>query len=94
MRIVVEIADADLKAMGSIMGESWRLQVAPSGETGPRPGLPLLLTVSKAAELLSIGKSRCYELLAAGRLPSVRLGSSRRIPLETLMEFINGLAVD
>ena len=93
MRIVVEIADADLKAMGSIMGGGWRPQVAPSGETRAPQGLPLLLTVKKAAELLSIGRSQCYELVAAGRLPSIRLGSSRRIPLDDLMEFINGLAV-
>ena len=48
----------------------------------------LLLKPTEAAELLGISRSRAYELIAAGVLPSVRLGSSVRVPLDALREWI------
>ena len=48
----------------------------------------LLLSPSEVAELLGIGRSRVYEFLAAGTLPSIRLGRSIRIPVEHLREWI------
>lgn len=50
------------------------------GGNGPR----LLLTVPDAAEVLSISRSKLYELLAAGLIRSVRIDGSRRIPLQAL----------
>jgi excisionase family DNA binding protein len=50
-----------------------------------------LLTVPEAQELLSIGRTRLFQLIASGELKSVRIGSSRRIPLIALDEFIEGL---
>ena len=49
---------------------------------------PLLLTPLEASQLLKISRSKCYELIAKGQLPSLTLGCSRRIPLEQLREFI------
>lgn len=51
----------------------------------------LLLTPEDAADLLSIGRSKLYELLGDGRLPSVRIGASRRVPMSALVEFVEGL---
>jgi excisionase family DNA binding protein len=51
----------------------------------------LLLTVPEAAESLGCGKSTLYGLLTAGKLRSVHVGRSRRIPLSALEEFIAGL---
>ncbi len=51
----------------------------------------LLLTVEEAAEALSIGRSKFYELLAAGRLESVRVGSCRRVPVGSLIDFVGRL---
>ncbi len=51
----------------------------------------LLLTPQEAADRLAIGRSKLYELLAAGALESVHIGSSRRIPVGALADFINGL---
>ncbi|MGH9072006.1 MAG: excisionase family DNA-binding protein, partial [Acidimicrobiales bacterium] len=51
----------------------------------------LLLTVEEAAEALSVGRSKLYELLAAGRLESVRVGTCRRIPVGSLIDFVGGL---
>ena len=66
---------------------------------GPRrPRLPgweectvmekLLLTPTEAADALGIGRSKVYELLRAGTLPSIRIDSCRRIPLEDLTAMI------
>lgn len=48
----------------------------------------LLLTPEEAAEALSIGRSKLYQLLAAGALRSVTIGSSRRVPVEALRSFV------
>jgi excisionase family DNA binding protein len=52
----------------------------------------LLLTPEEAAERLSVGRSRIFELIASGRLRSVRLGASRRIPTTALVEFVDELS--
>jgi prophage regulatory protein len=48
----------------------------------------LLLKPVEAAELLGIGRSKAYELLAQGALPTVRIGKSVRIPAEELRKWI------
>ena len=58
-------------------------------------GAPLLLNVQEAAALLGVGKGLCYELIAQGRLPHVRLGRLIKIPrqgLETWIAQQSGLA--
>ena len=47
-----------------------------------------LLTVVDAAEHLRISRSKVYELLADGELPSVRIGRTRRIAMSALAEFV------
>ena len=47
----------------------------------------VLLTLEEAAETLSICRTKVYELVGAGLLRSVRIGTSRRIPREALDEF-------
>ncbi|MGA7270643.1 MAG: helix-turn-helix domain-containing protein [Acidimicrobiia bacterium] len=57
----------------------------------------LLLKPEEAAEVLSIGRSKVYELIGTGELASVRIGASRRIPADALVEFVSrlqGAAVD
>ncbi|MGH8973759.1 MAG: excisionase family DNA-binding protein [Acidimicrobiia bacterium] len=51
----------------------------------------LLLTPEEAAERLSVGRSRVFELISSGRLRSVRIGASRRIPADALVDFVNAL---
>jgi excisionase family DNA binding protein len=51
----------------------------------------LLLTPEEAAERLSVGRSRIFELISSGRLRSVRIGASRRIPADALVDFVNDL---
>jgi excisionase family DNA binding protein len=51
----------------------------------------LLLTPEDAADLLSIGRSKVYELIGDGRLASVRIDASRRVPMSALLEFVESL---
>jgi excisionase family DNA binding protein len=48
----------------------------------------LLLRPLEAAEAIGIGRSKVYELLASGELPSVRVGSSVRVPVDALREWV------
>ena len=41
----------------------------------------LLLTVREAADVLSVSRSRVYELIYAEQLDSVKIGRSRRVSL-------------
>lgn len=51
----------------------------------------LLCRPEEAAELLGIGRSKFYELMADGVIDSVRIGTCRRIPLAALEEFVERL---
>jgi len=55
------------------------------------PGPRLLLTVPEAAAALAISRSKLYELLTAGTLPSIRIDGSRRIPVTALHAYITTL---
>jgi excisionase family DNA binding protein len=52
----------------------------------------LLYRPEEAAELLAIGRSSCYALIASGRLTSVRIGRSRRVPGDALVDYVSALA--
>lgn len=55
---------------------------------------PVLLTPEQAARALSIGRSKVYELIFSGALASVKIGGSRRIPVDALADFITNLRSD
>jgi excisionase family DNA binding protein len=47
-----------------------------------------LLTPEQAAHRLGIGRTKVYELMDAGELPSLWIGRSRRIPTAAIPAFI------
>ncbi len=51
----------------------------------------LLITAGEAADLLGLGRTKVYELMAAGRIESVKIGRSRRLPVTAVHEFIERL---
>ncbi len=53
-----------------------------------------LLTVPEAAERLSLGRAKTWELVRTGRLRSVKIDWSRRVPVEAIAEFIDALAAE
>ena len=50
-----------------------------------------LLTITEVQEMLSVGRTRVFALIASGQLRSVLIGSSRRIPTDAVEEFIQEL---
>ena len=48
----------------------------------------LLLRPIEAAEAIGVGRSKIYELLASGTLPSVRIGASVRVPVDALRAWV------
>ena len=53
-----------------------------------------LLDATQASEYLNISRSSLYLLLKDKRILSVRIGRCRRIPLEELHRFVNGLVTE
>ncbi len=49
------------------------------------------MTPEEAADVLSIGRSKLYELLGEGVLESVAIGACRRVPSAALEQFVERL---
>lgn len=49
----------------------------------------LLLRPAEVGETLGVGRSKVYELLASGDLPSIRIGGSVRVPVDALRAWID-----
>ena len=54
-------------------------------------GLPILYTVEEVADILHIGRSTVFTLIKQGKLESIRLGRSRRVPIDAMQEYVNDL---
>lgn len=49
---------------------------------------PLLLNVAQAEQMLGLGRSKIYELIANEGLPVVRFGRAIRVPYASLQDWI------
>jgi excisionase family DNA binding protein len=49
----------------------------------------LLLTLPEAGRALAISRSKMYDLLNSGHLPSVHIGRSRRVRVSDIENFVN-----
>jgi excisionase family DNA binding protein len=54
----------------------------------------LLLKPAEVGDLTGLGKSKTYALIAAGIIPSVRIGKSVRVPADRLRRWIEELHVN
>ena len=48
-----------------------------------------LLKIEDAARVLSLGRSKTYQLVMEGAIPSIHIGRSRRIPVAALERWID-----
>jgi excisionase family DNA binding protein len=48
----------------------------------------LLLRPAEAAEVIGLGRSKMYELLAKGIVPSIKIGKSVRVPVAALRKWV------
>ena len=55
---------------------------------------PLAVRVSEAARLLDIGRSKCYDLIRTGAIPSIRVGKTVRVPLIPLYAWVEKQSAD
>ena len=52
------------------------------------PTQRLLLRVPEVAKALGLGRTKVYELIAAGELPVIRLGRAVRVSVRTLQKWV------
>lgn len=50
----------------------------------------LLLTLPEVGRVLAISRSKLYDLLNSGNLPSFYIGKSRRVRISDVRAFVNG----
>jgi excisionase family DNA binding protein len=55
---------------------------------------PMLLRAAEAAKLLALGRTKVYELMANGSIPSVKIGRAVRIPRAGLERWVRQQAGD
>lgn len=60
--------------------------------TDTDPVEKILCTPTEAAQALGISRSTIYVLIASGDIPSVRIGSCRRVPVDGLRRYVAKLA--
>ena len=53
---------------------------------------PYLLSIDKAAEALSIGRSNTYELIGQGKLVTVTIGRRRLVRMDSVQALARGEA--
>jgi excisionase family DNA binding protein len=58
---------------------------------GRQADLILLLSVEEVARALGIGRSKTYELIAAGELEAVHIGRAARVPVAAVQDFVERL---
>jgi len=51
----------------------------------------MLYTLADVAAALGVGRTKVYELVRSGALPSVRIGGSRRVRGEDLATYVDSL---
>jgi excisionase family DNA binding protein len=52
----------------------------------------MLLRPEEVARSLAIGRTAVFELIRTGELRSVKIGKSRRIPADAVVEYVAGLS--
>lgn len=52
----------------------------------------LTLTVEDAARLLGISRSMAYECVRSGEIPSIKLGTTIKVPRHRLLALLDGAA--
>jgi len=51
----------------------------------------MLLTIEETARTLRIGRSIVWQLVKSGALRSVKIGASRRVPVEAITDYTSSL---
>ena len=50
---------------------------------------PDILSVDDLRSALAIGRTKAYELVSTGQIPSFKIGNAIRIPKNSLLDYVN-----
>jgi excisionase family DNA binding protein len=50
---------------------------------------PLLVTIPQVATMLGLGRTKVYDLIEREGLPSIKLGTARRVPVKALQAWLD-----
>ncbi|MGC4251051.1 MAG: helix-turn-helix domain-containing protein [Sphingobium sp.] len=56
--------------------------------TTPLPSEPICVRVNDAARMIGVGRTKLYELIAAGEVETVKLGKATRITTASLHDLV------
>ncbi len=56
--------------------------------TAPHQIEPICVKVNEAARMIGVGRTKLYELIAAGEVDAIKLGKSTRVTTESLRGLI------
>ncbi|WP_239566769.1 helix-turn-helix domain-containing protein [Lentzea nigeriaca] len=51
----------------------------------------MVYRVEEVARALRVGRTKVFDLIRAGELPSVKIGGSRRVPAQSVEEYLSRL---
>ncbi|WP_432162216.1 helix-turn-helix domain-containing protein [Streptomyces tendae] len=54
----------------------------------PVPTTPQALTVPEVMEALRISRFKVYDLIRSNELPSIKIGRSRRVPVDSVRAYL------
>lgn len=52
------------------------------------PCAPLTVRIPEACRMTGIGRSKLYELIKAGEIETIKVGSSTLVPVKALADFV------
>lgn len=55
-----------------------------------QPGAPLAYSINEASRATSLGRTRLYQLIAAGQLKAIKIGNRTLIPAHALHKLLEG----
>lgn len=73
-----------MRGTGAASGSPPVEQASPAGFAAT----PLVLDSREVARLLGIGRTKTFQLMASGELPTIRLGRCVRVPVVALQSWI------
>ena len=76
----------ELLRSGTVEGGA--LEYEEGADESAKHSEPLLLRASEVAHLLALGRSKVYELMNTGELPTVRIGAAVRVSAKALQEWV------
>lgn len=79
--------DEMLRGTGRAVESQKSIGVPPVAQVG----IPLLITVEEASDLLRLGRTRTYDFIRCGSIQSVKVGRRRLVVRSSLDSFVQSL---